>query len=302
MKPFLLIDGNAIMHRAFHALPPLTNVRGEVTNAVYGFCSMLLTVMAEVKPEYVAVCFDRPAPTFRKELYEKYQQHRPKMPDDLVPQMGMIHEVLAAMRIPVFEMDGFEADDVIGTLSVQAIEADTETEVIVVSGDRDLLQLVNGQVKMLAPLTGIKKTILYDREKVIEKFGVDPKQMIDYKALVGDPSDGYNGVAGIGPKTASDLLQKYETVEGVYAHLGEISSKVAEKLQTGEADAELAKQLATIVLDVPVQFNPEKSRVSSLDWEGGRKAFEEQGFKSLINRLPKPKTAEKHVSDQLELL
>lgn len=304
MQQFLLIDGNAIMHRAFHALPPLSNDRGEVTNAVYGFSAMLLTLLTEVKPQYLVVCFDRPGPTFRKELYKEYQQHRPKMSDDLVPQMQMMHEVLGDMQVPIFEMDGFEADDVIGTLSVQAVQHDLS--VTIVSGDRDLLQLVNGHVRMLSPLSGITKTIIYDSTEVERKFGVTPKQIIDYKALVGDASDGYAGVAGIGPKTASDLLKTYQTVENVYQHLSEINPKIADKLKAGEREAELAKKLATIILDVPVKFDKAKAEVSIIDWQGARKAFEKYGFKSLIKRLPKeaidPAAKREKNSDQLELL
>lgn len=305
MKPLLLIDGNAIMHRAFHALPPLSNDRGEVTNAVYGFSAMLLNLLAEVKPEYLIVCFDRPGPTFRKKLYTAYQKHRPEMPSDLVPQMQMMHEVLERMRIPVFEMDGFEADDVIGTLSVQAVKTDADIEVVIVSGDRDLLQLVNGRVKMLSPLTGITKHMIYDGAEVERKFGVTPKQIIDYKALVGDPSDGYGGVSGIGPKTASDLLKKYETVEGVYAHVDEINRRVSERLKAGERDAELAKTLATIILDVPVTFDKKTAVITNIDWEGAGKVFAAYGFKSLLKRLPAPKSEAvigKKPADQLDLL
>src|SRR5438309_11849147 len=152
MKKLLLIDGNAILHRAYHALPPLTNSSGQVINAVYGFFSMLFTVVQDQQPEYLIVCFDRPKPTFRQTLYVGYQQHRPAMADDLVPQGSILHDILNKMQTTIFEVDGYEADDLIGTIATQAVSERKDIEVLILSGDRDLLQLVNGQVKMLAPI------------------------------------------------------------------------------------------------------------------------------------------------------
>lgn len=300
MKKFIIIDGNAILHRAFHALPPtLTNSKGEVINAVYGFFSMFLNVISDQKPTHVLVCFDRPKPTFRQSLFAGYQQHRPKMADDLVPQIQILHDALAIMKTQIFEVDGYEADDLIGTLAEQAVSnavsskqatsdvasCSNDIEVIIVSGDRDLLQLVNSRVKVLAPVTGVKNTILFDSAKVEEKFGITPGQIVDYKALVGDASDGYPGVAGIGPKTAADLLQRFGTLEGVYEHLGELNPKVSEKLANDAEQAGLCKQLATIVTDAPVTLHPEECAVSKFDIEGLRKEFKEHGFKSLTGRL-----------------
>lgn len=317
MKKLLLIDGNAILHRAYHALPPLTNSKGEAVNAVYGFFSMLLTVMNDLKPECIVVCFDMPKPTFRQTIYAGYQQRRPKMADDLVPQVTILHEMLAKMKVAVFEVDGYEADDLIGTIASKVVArgpADrfppptsslnqfaagarggspavvtprilSDLEVIILSGDRDMLQLVNGQVKVLAPVVGVKNTVLFDSAKVEEKYGITPGQMVDYKALVGDASDGYPGVAGVGPKTAAKLLQTYRTLEGIYEHLGELNPKLSEKLAQGSEQAALCKKLATIVTDAPVTFRLEECRVGKFLIKDWIEAFSEQGFKSLVGRV-----------------
>jgi DNA polymerase-1 len=292
MKKLVLIDGNAIMHRAFHALPPLNNQDGKPTNAVYGFFMMLLKLVEDLQPEYLVVCFDRKAPTFRKQMYVGYQATRPKMYDDLSPQFEVVHKALDSAKIKHFGVDGYEADDLIGTISKQAKEKDLQT--IIVSGDRDLLQLVNGQVLMLAPIVGMTKMTLFDQIKVREKYGLEPWQIVDYKALVGDASDNYPGVGGIGPKTASGLLAKYQTLEGIYEHLGELAPQIQEKLAQDVEQAAMAKKLAAIVLDAPVKFDEKEAEVVNIDNEALKKVFEELSFKSLLNRLAKetPKRVE----------
>jgi len=231
MSRLVLVDGNAIVHRAYHALPPLNKTEdGQLTNAVYGFFSMLLKIVLDLNPDHLIVCFDRAAPTFRKQLYVGYQATRPKMDEGLSNQFKIIHGVLEKINICVFELDGYEADDLIGTLSKQAADENKGNEVIILTGDRDLLQLVNKQVLILAPIVGVTKMILFDTEKVVDKYGLEPHQFIDYKALVGDNSDNYPGVAGIGPKGAANLLNKYHTFEGIYEHIGEINQGVAQKL------------------------------------------------------------------------
>lgn len=282
MNKFVLIDGNAILHRAYHALPPLTDKNGMVVNAVYGFFSMFLKILEDLQPKYIAVCFDRPKPTFRQELYAGYQQNRPAMADDLVPQVAVVHKVLEKMKVQIFEIDGYEADDLIGTLSIEGVKK--ELEVIIVSGDRDMLQLVNGHVRVLMPVTGLSNTILHDSESVKKKYGVKPSQFIDYKALVGDASDGYPGVAGIGPKTAAQLLTKHGTFEHMYEHLSDLPPKIAEKMAKDAEQAALAKKLATIVTDAPVTFNSEKCNISHFSKEGTKEVLEELGFKSLLKR------------------
>jgi DNA polymerase-1 len=285
MKKLVLIDGNAIIHRAFHALPPLNNKDGMPTNAVYGFFMMLLKITEDLKPEYLVVCFDKAAPTFRKQLYVGYQATRPKMSDDLSPQFEVIHKALDEAKIKHFEVDGYEADDLIGTISKEAKAKDLQT--IIVSGDRDLLQLVNRQVLMLAPIIGMTKMTLFDEIKVKEKYGLEPWQIVDYKALVGDSSDNYPGVNGIGPKTASGLLNKYQTLEGIYEHLGELPPQIQEKLANDAEQAALAKKLAAIVLDVPIKFEKADAEIGKIDNEALKKVFEKLNFKSLLERLAK---------------
>lgn len=307
MDKLVIIDGNAIVHRAFHALPPMNTEDGQLTNAVYGFFTMLLKLLNELDPKYLIVCFDRPKPTFRKQMYVGYQAKRPKMSDDLVPQIGLLHKVLEKAKIEHFEIDGYEADDIIGTISKQSAQKNVQT--IIVSGDRDLLQLVNSRVLVLAPILGITKMALYDEAKVKEKYGLDPYQFIDYKALVGDASDNYPGVSGIGPKTASELLNKYGNFENLYKHISEIPENLSTKLALDAEQAALAKKLATILTDAPVKIDLAKAEVSKIDTNGLMNAFQELGFKSLMNRLAQ-KTEKKPINskqnepkrEQLELI
>jgi DNA polymerase-1 len=299
MKKLVLIDGNAIIHRAFHALPPLNNKDGFPTNAVYGFFMMLLKIVEDLQPEYLVVCFDKAAPTFRKQLYVGYQATRPKMSDDLSPQFEVIHKALDKAKINHFEVDGYEADDLIGTISKTAKEKNLQT--IIVSGDRDLLQLVNAQVLMLAPIIGMTKMTMFDEIKVREKYGLEPWQIVDYKALVGDASDNYPGVSGIGPKTASGLLNKYQTLEGVYEHLIELSPQIQEKLANDAEQAALAKKLATIVLDAPVKFEEEAAEIDKIDNAALKKVFEELNFKSLLERLIKREKVKAQAKVQVEV-
>lgn len=312
MKRFVIIDGNAILHRAFHALPPLTTKDGELINAVYGFTSMLLRVIENLKPAYLSITFDRPKPTFRQTLYAGYQAHRPKMDEGLSSQIARVHEVVKTMGIPVFEVDGYEADDVIGTLvsktsglkiknqsappaggwrtkvkkTSQKLKVEEETETIIVTGDRDILQLVDETIKVCMPVKGLVMTKIYDEKEVEERFGIHPAQMVDYKALVGDQSDGYPGVSGIGPKTAAMLILKYGTIENLYKHIGEIESeKIRNALIKDSEMAILSKKLATIVRDVPVSFRMEECKLPNLDNPKISKLFAELEFKSLIPRL-----------------
>lgn len=287
MHKLLLIDGNAIVHRAYHAIPPLNNSKGEPVNAVYGFFSMLFSAIQDQKPDYLIVCFDRPAPNFRQTLFAGYQQHRPALSDDFVPQIILVHELLEKMKVEVFELDGYEADDLIGTISTTAPAQTKDLEVIILTGDRDLLQLVNGRVKLLMPLVGISKTSLMGSTEVEAKYGVKPSQFVDYKALIGDASDGYPGVAGIGPKTASSLLQKYGSFDNLYARVSELPEKVGLKLATDAEQAALAKKLAAIVTDAPIQFKLEKSSVKKFDFAALKKEFIIHDFKSLLARLEK---------------
>lgn len=306
----ILIDGNAILHRAFHALPPLTNKDGIIVNAVYGFFSMFLKILEDQKPDFIVVCFDKKAPTFRKELFVGYQAKRPRMSDELVPQIKYVHEILEKTKVEIFEVDGYEADDLIGTISVQAIEGKLNggIDVFIVSGDRDLLQLVNGHVKMIAPITGLTNMLVFDEAAVEIKYGIKPSQMVDYKALVGDSSDNYPGVAGVGPKTASTLLKEYKSLTSIYENLEKIklkNPKLAVKLAEGAEAAGLAQKLAGIVLDAPITLDMEKAHVENFDKQGLIGEFERFGFNSLLKRFspePEKKIEVKNTADQLELI
>lgn len=278
----LLIDGHAILHRAFHALPPLTNSAGQQTNAVYGFTTMLLNLIQTLKPTHLAVAFDLPTPTFRMQIWTQYQEKRPEMQSDLADQIPLVHELLDALGIPYFEVPGYEADDVIGTLSKN------DGDVAIVTGDRDMFQLINDHVKVVVPIKGLSQTKTYSSELVEEEFGVKPSQWVDVKALKGDSSDNYPGVAGIGPKTAQDLIAKYETLENLYKHIDELPLKVKLKLANGVEMAGLSQKLAKIATDVPLKFNLENARVDKINWvEGVTFMRSRLGFRSISAKIEK---------------
>jgi len=286
MSKLVLIDGHAILHRAFHALPPLTTKTGEPINAVYGLVSMLLRVITDLNPTHIAVCFDVKAPTFRHKEFKNYQAQRPPMADELSCQIEKAKTVVSAFGVPVFEKAGYEADDVIGTIAIRGQSLEL-SEIVIVTGDRDLLQLVNDKVKLYMPLLGLSTARLYGPTEAKEKMGVSPDLIPDYKALVGDPSDNYTGVAGIGPKTAITLLEKYGSVEGIYKHLKGIPEKLREKLISGEASARMSHRLATIVKDVPVKFNLEACGQWKVDSQKVLDLFARFGFKTLTERVKK---------------
>jgi DNA polymerase-1 len=286
-KPLLLLfDGNALVHRAFHALPPLTHPKsGELVNAVYGFASTLLKVLADFKPTHWAIAFDRPTPTFRHEMFEEYKAQRPATPDELKSQIEKVHQLVKAFHIPVFEIDGFEADDVLATLSKQADEQGIET--IIVTGDNDMLQVVSPRVKVLAPRRSFTDTALYDEKAVEEKYGIKPEQLPELKALVGDVSDNIPGVPGVGEKTATKLLQQYGSLEGIYDHLDEITpAKLQNTLREYRAQAFQNRQLAMVVKDVPVKLDLKTCQVSRYDRDEVARFFQELEFINLLSRLP----------------
>lgn len=285
-KKLILIDGNAIIHRSYHALPPLSTKQGELVNAVYGFASTLLSVIAEFKPDYVAATFDLAGPTFRHEQFDQYKANRVKGDDELYAQIPRVKEVVKAFNIPIYEKAGFEADDMIGTIAKQIEKFDDEIETIIVTGDMDTLQLVDRATKVYTMSRGISNAIIYDEAKVFERYGLKPEQLIDFKGLRGDPSDNIPGVKGIGEKTAITLLQEYKTLSGVYENIDHIKGAVKDKLERDKANAILSKELATIHLDAPVTFELEKSKLHDFDRETIVKLFSELNFFSLIKRLP----------------
>lgn len=285
---FLLIDGLAIIHRAYHSMPNFTTKDGRPTGAVYGFNSMLLKLIQNIHPSFIAVAFDRSAPTFRQELFADYHANRPKAPDDLRAQFGEVRDVLATIGIPVYEVDGYEGDDMIGTINANLNADHKDMIVYIVTGDRDMLQLVDVDTHVIMPVKGISEVMLYDSARVMEKFGVRPDQIIDLKAFTGDPSDNYPGVTGVGPKTAMNLLQKYEHFEAVFDHITEIEKdnpKLAQKLKDGAEQAFLAKKLATIHTQAPVDFQLDDCAISKFPKENFVKAYQEYEFGSLVKRL-----------------
>ncbi len=286
-KPLLLLfDGNALVHRAFHALPPLTVAKtGEMVNAVQGFVSTLLKVLNEIKPTHWAIAFDRPTPTFRHEKFEQYKAQRPKTPDELVTQIERVHQLAEAFHIPIFEIDGFEADDILGTLSQQANEHGVET--IIVTGDNDALQVISPKTKVLAPRRTFSDTVLYDESLVKEKYGVSPEQLADFKALTGDSSDNIPGIPGIGEKTAAALLRQFGSLEEIYARIDEVSpDRIRTLLQQHREQVFQNRELSRIVTLVPVTLDLDSCRVTAYDRQKVVELFRELGFAQLLSRLP----------------
>ncbi len=285
----LLFDGNALVHRAFHALPPLTQRKtGELVNAVYGFASTLLRVLADFKPTHWAIAFDRPTPTFRHEMFDEYKAQRPATPDELKSQIRKVHQLVEAFHMPVFEIDGFEADDVLGTLGKQADEQGIQT--VIVTGDNDMLQAVLPRVKILAPRRSFTDTVLYGEEAVEQKYGIKPEQLADLKALAGDVSDNIPGVPGVGDKTGTRLLRQYGSLRGIYNHLEQITpAKLQTLLRQYRSQAFQSKELSTIVRDVPVKLDLETCEVSHYDRNEVVGLFQELEFINLLPRLPQMK-------------
>ncbi|GAH85210.1 unnamed protein product, partial [marine sediment metagenome] len=250
-----------LVHRAFHALPPLTvSKTGEMVSAVYGFALMLLKTINELKPTHYAIAFDKEAPTFRHQLFDQYKAQRPPTPDELVNQLGRVRQLVEAFRIPIFELDDYEADDVLGTLSHQASRQDIDT--IIVTGDADAMQLVSPKVKVLTPKKAFGDTMLYDEAAVSQKYGVEPGQIADFKGLVGDTSDNIPGVPNIGPVTAAKLLRQFGSIEQIYARIDEVTpAKLQTLLRENEALARQSKELATIVTQTPVTLNLDDCQV-----------------------------------------
>ena len=290
-QKLLIIDGNALIHRSFHALPTtMRTKRGEITNAVYGFTLVLLKALKEFKPEYVALTLDKKGPTFRHQEYKEYKATRVKAPDELYEQIPRVKEVAAAFNIPIFEQQGYEADDLIGTIARQPGK---NVESIIVTGDMDTLQLVNDRTKVYTMSHGLSDSLLYDAKQVEQRFnGLKPEQMVDYKALRGDPSDNIPGVQGIGEKGAIDLLREFTTLENLYDHITRdtkqvtrIKPRTLELLKEHKQEAFLSKKLATIVCDVPLDFNLARARTRDFDTNEVVRVFNELEFRSLLPKL-----------------
>jgi DNA polymerase-1 len=291
-KKLILIDGNALVHRAFHALPPLTSPAGVIVNAVFGFNSILIRIIKEIQPDYIAAAFDLAGGTVRHSEFAEYKAHRQKAPQELYDQITLVKEVLSKFGVPIYEKPGYEADDLIGTMATKA-KQESNLQTIIATGDLDTLQLVDDDKVVVFTLKkGVNDTITYDEDSVMERFGLKPTQMNDYKGLKGDPSDNIPGVTGIGEKTASSLVQEYGSIENLYTEIEnpetthKISPKLKEKLLNGKDMAMLSKQLSIIYTDLDIDFSLAKAEWRThMQRNEIEKAFREYGFTSLIKRL-----------------
>ncbi len=306
-EKIMLVDGNSIINRAFYAIPLLTSKTGAYTNGVYGFLNILFKFLKEEKPEHLAVAFDLPAPTFRHTQFEGYKGTRKTMPDELRPQLPLLKSILQHMNIPIYEMEGYEADDVLGTMANKAANAGLSA--VIVSGDRDMLQLCADNIKVRIPKTKAGKTEVedYDSATVFEKLGVTPTQFIDVKALMGDTSDNIPGVPGIGEKTALKIITQYGSLAEAIAHVQEIKpQKASDNLAAFTEQALLSQALATIFLEVPLELNLAETTVGNIFNEEALKDMQELGFKSLIPYFaPTPMTtpvAASHATHQHKVL
>ena len=285
-KKFVIVDAMALAYKAYFVFMnrPLVTTKGEPTSAVYGFLNQMIKILEDTKPDYLAVAFDSHGKTFRHEQYEGYKASRSVMPDDMIPQIERIKEIIEALHVPIYILSKYEADDIIGTAVCLAEKHGLESYVI--TPDKDFNQLVTDKVKIVRPGKTAEEIVTYDVDKVKEEFGFDPKQMIDYLALIGDSSDDIPGVAGIGPKTAIPLIQQYGSIEGIYEHIDDISKPaVKNKLIAGKKDAVISKILATINCKVPLEFDFETAKLKKPDFDRLRELFLQLEFKNQYSRL-----------------
>jgi len=286
-KKLIIIDSNALLHRAFHALPPLTTKTGQETGAVYGFLLTLFKGIKDLNANYIVACFDTKMPTFRHQAFKDYKAHRAPTPTGIISQIPLTKEVLAAFKIPVFAKEGVEADDLIATIC-EKVKTESNLKIYILTGDLDNLQLVNDKVKVYTLGKGIKDTVIYDENKVQERFGVSPKQMVDFKALTGDPSDNIPGVEGIGKKTAAEIIQRYGSVENLYSELSTdtavLKPKVKEALKQNKETAIMSRQLAEMKKDVDINFLLEDCKFGIFNKKDVEEKLRQLEFNSLIGR------------------
>lgn len=282
-KLLILIDGNSLMNRAYYALPELMNKKGQHTNAIYGFANILFKIMDTYKPSHISVAFDLKAPTFRHKQYDAYKGNRKKMPDELREQVEPLKKMIDAFGINRIELEGYEADDLIGTVA-KNFEQDG-FEVYIITGDKDALQLVSDKIKVLFTKKGISELDEYDPDKMTEKYELTPQQFIDLKGLMGDQSDNIPGVAGIGEKTGIKLLKEYGSIENIYMNIDEISKSVKAKLEAGYDMAFLSKSLATIMVDIPLELKVDEFEKKDIDKNTLISLFSEFEFNSLIGKV-----------------
>ncbi len=295
-KTLVILDSHAIIHRAYHALPSFTNSAGFPTGALYGVASMLIKIIEDFKPNFVVAAYDLPKPTFRHQAYDGYKGGRSKIDDDLIIQIEKSKYIFEAFNVPVISVEGFEADDVIGTL-VEKYKKEKNLEIIIASGDMDTLQLIEGKnVKVFTLKKGINDTVIYDEKGVLDRYGFNPNQLVDYKGLRGDPSDNIIGVPGIGEKTATTILQKFGSIENLYKNLDKgnlkkedgLSERIISLLKEHKEDAFFSKTLATIRRDTPINYElPNVDYISSVKEEEMLKIVSEYEFRSLMPRIRK---------------
>lgn len=300
MKKLVLIDGNALLYRAFHAYPPFTTTKGELVGAVYGFTTLLLSVIEKLSPTHVVVAWDVKGPTFRKKEFDEYKAHRAPMDESLVSQIDRTKEVVEALNIPQFGIEGYEADDIIGTLSKVAIDDKEDEQIIIVTGDRDALQLVEGKkVVVYLPIQNkYSQSVVFDEDKVVETYGMSPKQIIDLKGLMGDASDNIPGVKGVGKVTATKLIREFGSIDNIYKNIESkvIAPRTKKLLEEDREMAIKSRFLAEIFREVPMDFDWDKCLMSDYDKQKVVDLFTELNFKSLVGRLPEVGT-EKEIID-----
>lgn len=287
LEKLILIDGNALFYRAFHAIPPFHTSRGELTNAIYGFMSMILTLLMKEHPDYIAIAWDSRAQTYRHKEFAGYKATRPPPPPGMYEQLPKLKTLLDAFAIPMYAMDGYEADDLLATICEKLKEKlqEKNLKILIASGDRDLFQIVTDEIHILVPEFGFQKYEIYTPEKVAEKLHVHPSQIVDYKSLVGDNSDNIPGVKGIGPAGACELLGKYRTLENIYEHLEEISPKIRAKLEIGKESAFFSKKMVTLQKDSPINIDLQNCKTYTFNIPQIENIFHELEFRSLFKKL-----------------
>jgi len=296
MRKMLLIDGNSLLHRAFHALPPLRTSKGVHTNAVYGFLNMLFRIIQEEKPNYITVAFDKKGPTFRHTEYAAYKATRPKTADELIGQFDILKDILKALNINYFEVDGFEADDILGTLSKKGEESGIFS--VIVTGDKDALQLVTSNTNVMLTKKGISELEVYDPAKVKARYGISPERIADMKGLMGDKSDNIPGVPGIGEKTAAKLIREFGNLDNILKNTEKLKGKLRENLVKYHKQAKISKHLATIVTDITINFRFEDIAYREPDYDTLITLFRELEFYSLVERVKPDDNSSEQVVEQ----
>ncbi len=284
MSHLVIVDGHAVIHRAYHSIPPLTR-NGQPVNALYGFYSMLLSAIDVLKPSHLVVCLDSPGPVSRSQEFIGYRAKRKPTENDLLVQLPLLPETLHVAHIPSIAIGGFEADDLIASVTRKYTKK--IKKITIITGDKDLMQLVTDKINLFVPVRGLSETKIFGPAEVKEKLGVNPNLVVDLKALMGDMSDNYPGVAGIGPKTAVQLLDKYLSLDNIYSRLNEIPVTVKERLTKDHDNAYLSQKLAKLIDNIPLKFRLKSSRLNDDIYSGLQTLFADYGFKSLASRLSK---------------